>query len=383
MNDKKFLSLSICLLMFPQLAQTLSSPALDDISRTFSIPPQVASQAFAVYYIAFALGVVAWGLVCDRIGRRPAMIAGLSICAVGTFAGLLVDSFNAILVIQAVAAFGAAAGSVVTQTMLRDRLTGRSLAAVFSLATVALSASPAIGLCLGSAIVQAYGYAGVMACVSAMAALLVGCTAAALPETRQAGAARAPLAATLRLLVRDRSIWRSAVLVAVFNVAVLSYYEIAPFTFGRLRLSGMLYAASGLLLAFGALFGGWLNKRVDVPARSEASLLAIAAASMCTAGIAIHALRESAWFVAPMLLVVIAFGICIPRILGKALDRHRDRLGTAGACFGLMYYLMIGAGMALVGSFQSLCGALVACGAIVGVLSVGFSRAKVRSPSLN
>jgi hypothetical protein len=50
MQARGLLPLSIALLMFPQIAQTLFSPALADFSRAFSVPPEAASQALAVYF---------------------------------------------------------------------------------------------------------------------------------------------------------------------------------------------------------------------------------------------------------------------------------------------------------------------------------------------
>lgn len=47
---------AIALLMFPQLAQTLYSPALGDIGEVFGVGPERAGQTLSVYFLAFALG---------------------------------------------------------------------------------------------------------------------------------------------------------------------------------------------------------------------------------------------------------------------------------------------------------------------------------------
>ena len=74
-------------------------------------------------------------------------------------------------------------------------------------------------------------------------------------------------------------------------------------------------------------------------------------------------LEESALFVLPMMLVVLAFGMAIPNILGSALANYGDRLGTAGALLGLLYYLLIGGGLMLVAWGQALGETLMLCGA--------------------
>ncbi|NBF13450.1 MFS transporter, partial [Pseudomonas sp. Fl4BN1] len=85
-------------------------------------------------------------------------------------------------------------------------------------------------------------------------------------------------------------------------------------------------------------------------------------------------LRHSLWLVAPMFAVVLGFGLAIPNILGSALVAYSDRLGSAGALFGLFYYLLIGAGLLLVGWGQALGPSLILCGAVALLLSLVRAR---------
>ena len=79
--SRRLLLLTIALLMFPQLAQTLYSPALADLAERFALPPSAASQAMSLYLFGFAAGVLLWGRLADRIGRRPALLCGLAVFA--------------------------------------------------------------------------------------------------------------------------------------------------------------------------------------------------------------------------------------------------------------------------------------------------------------
>jgi len=151
----RLLSLTIALLMFPQLAQTLYSPALADLAQRFTLPASAASQAMSLYLLGFALGVLLWGRLADRVGRRPALLGGLSVFVLAALGGLAAGTFGQVLAAQMLAALGAAAASVVTQTVLRDHLEGPALAQAFSWIGMALALSPAIGLALGSLLVAA------------------------------------------------------------------------------------------------------------------------------------------------------------------------------------------------------------------------------------
>jgi len=362
MKIRIFLPLTVALLMFPQLAQTLYSPALGDIGRAFAVGPERAGQTLSVYFLAFAFGVVVWGRLCDRWGRRPVMLAGLALYVAASVLALGMTSFNGLLLAQALAAFGAAVGSVVTQTVLRDRFKGVQLAQVFSLMGIALAASPAVGLFTGASLVQFFGYRGVLSGLLLLSLSLWAWCVWALPETRPASMPTAALGQTLRLLLRDAGIWRSVGLVAAFNIALFSYYSVGPFIFSRLGLSAADFGYSGVLLALGSGCGAWLNKRLLKRGVNGERLVLIAAGVAVLGGLLVVLLQHSGLFVWPMLLVVLAFGMAIPNVLGAALVAYQDRLGTAAALFGLLYYLVIGAGLTLVAWAQDLGWSLLVCG---------------------
>jgi MFS family permease len=377
MQTRGLLPLSIALLMLPQMAQTLFSPALADFARAFSVPPEAASQALTVYFVAFAFGVFVWGRACDRIGRKPAMLCGLFVYAVACCAAFSVTTFDGLLLSQAAAAFGAAVGSVVTQTVLRDRYAGAELARIFSVVGMILAASPAIGLFAGAALVQTFGYKGVVATLFVLSSVLIVWTVAALPETRPLRRATEPLSATLKIMLHDSLIWRSALLVAVFNVALYSYYDLGAFVFQRLHLGTNVYGYSGALLALGSSLGASFNRQRLEGGNQGESMLRMASVLMLGSAFGVAALQNSAWFLVPMLLVVVAFGVAIPNVLGHALAAYKDKLGTAGALFGLMYYLMIGAGMMVTAWTQALGGTLIVCGTIATMLCL-FQAGAVR-----
>ncbi|WP_180699670.1 MFS transporter [Pseudomonas crudilactis] len=377
MNNRHFLWLAIALLMFPQIAQTLYSPALGDIGRVFNVGPQAAAQTLSVYFLAFAAGVVVWGRLCDRIGRRPAMLAGLAIYAIATFLGLRVSSFNGLLLAQMLAAFGAAVGSVVTQTVLRDRFKGAELAQVFSLVGIALAASPAIGLFSGAGLVQAFGYRGVLGALLLLATLLWLWSVYALPETRAEQPPHVCLFETSGRMLRDPGIWRSALWIASFNVALFSYYSLGPFMFQRLGVDASVFGYSGVILALGSGFGAWLNRRLLTAGFKALQLIRLAGGIALLGGVGVWSLQNSVAFVLPMLLVVLAFGLAIPNILGAALADYADRLGTAGALLGLMYYLLIGTGLMLAGWSQALGETLIVCSAVALLLTIKPGKAIV------
>ncbi|MGZ0785172.1 MFS transporter [Pseudomonas saponiphila] len=376
MNNRFLLPLALALLMFPQIAQTLYSPALSDIGQAFGVAPGQTAQSLSLFVLGFAPGVLLWGRLSDRWGRRPALLGGLALYVLALVLELQVQSFSALLLCQALAALGAAAGSVVTQTLLRDLFRGSELVRVFSLVGMLLAASPAIGLFSGSALVHAWGYRGALVGLLLLALALLGWCARALPETRPPAQPRVPLVATLWQMLGDPGIWRSALLVALFNIALLSYYSLGPFLFRDLGQDEQGFGYSGVALALASGLGAWLNRRLLGRGWNSATLLRLAALAVTVGGLGVTALQHSLWLVLPMLGVVLGFGLAIPNILGSALAAYSDRLGSAGAWFGLFYYLLIGAGLLLVGWGQALGPSLALCGVAALLLCLGAGRCR-------
>ena len=151
-------------------------------------------------------------------------------------------------------------------------------------------------------------------------------------------------------------------LVAAFNIALFSYYSVGPFIFAQQGRSTAEFGYSGVLLALGSGLGAWLNKILLKRGMGSDHLVFVAALVAVVGSLLVLALQHSALLVWPMLLVVLAFGMAIPNVLGAALVDYRDRLGTAGALFGLLYYLVIGSGLGLVAWAQDLGWSLLVCG---------------------
>ena len=203
MFGRSAMVLVTALLMFPQIVETIYSPALTDISRYFSVSAVEATQTLSVYFIGFAIGVLYWGRFSDRYGRRPALLAGLAAYALGCVLALAARDFTLLLVARMLSAFGAATGSVVSQTILRDRFNGRQLAALFSVMGLVLAVSPAAGVYLGGAIVAGWGMHGVLTALALLAAVLLLLCCWLLPETRPSQHVHTAFLPLLRRMARE------------------------------------------------------------------------------------------------------------------------------------------------------------------------------------
>lgn len=360
--------LAVALMMFPQIVETIYSPALTDIASAFSVNAEQASQTLSLYFFAFALGVVFWGRTCDTVGRRPTILAGLLVYGVASIGALFISQFYLLLLLRMLAAFGAAVGSIGTQTVMRDSYQGHELAKVFSIMGIALAISPALGMLSGASLVSLAGYRGVFTGLAILAIVLLLWSIYRLPETRPENVIKVPFMKTFLRMITDKEIMRNVILIAFFNINLFSYYQLAPFSFEQLMLTQQQFGFTGILLALGVGLGSMINRHLLAKKHTSEQLVKLSSVISLVSGCTVFVLIDSAWFVLPVIGVVIGYGIAIPNILAHALNRYGDRKGTAGAILGLLYYIGLAIGLMVAGWSQHL-GLVLSISSLVLVLA--------------
>ncbi len=379
MKTKPSLWLMVIMLMFPQIVETIYSPVLGSIARSFSVSDAQAAQTLSVYFLAFALGVVIWGVLADKWGRRPTMLVGLLIYGSATFIAMQTDSFTILMLARVFSAFGIAVGSVVTQTILRDVFSGHELRRVFSLMGIGISISPVLGMLLGGQLAFAGGHQLVFLALFFIALVLFVYNLCQLPETQQVKP-KIALGCLVARMFKDKQVLLSALLVALYNVALFSYYQLGAFIFSDLGLDAEQFGYSGIALGLGSLIGSFLNKTLLAKQVPQRALLLLAALLLIMGTIGVSLTLDSIGFVAAMILVVIAYGMAIPNILSTVLVEYKSQAGSAGALFGLLYYLLIGSGLALTGLVQHLGVVLLMCAGITLLATLARSSHIARLP---
>ncbi len=160
-NTVPSLLLIIVLVGFPQISESIFTPVLPQISSQMNVTAGTSQLTMSIYFVAFAIGVLFWGQLSDKIGRRLAMLMGIIFYLLGNFGLLLSPNFNYLLAARFVQAFGASVGSVITQTIMRESFSGITSTKVFSKVGAAMALSPAFGPLIGGLIQTYLGYKNV------------------------------------------------------------------------------------------------------------------------------------------------------------------------------------------------------------------------------
>ena len=66
--------LIVLIIGVPQLSETVYTPSLPDIAHALLCSESMVEYTLTVYLVGFSVGVFFWGMLSDRIGRKPCVL---------------------------------------------------------------------------------------------------------------------------------------------------------------------------------------------------------------------------------------------------------------------------------------------------------------------
>src|SRR6201999_3985068 len=157
----------------------------------------------------------------DRFGRRPVMLAGLTLAVLASFAALAATSIAGLIVARTAQAFGATTGVVIGRAVIRDLYDRDRAASMIGWVTMAMVVAPMIAPLIGGALDTALGWQAIFAFIGLFAAGGPAWASFELRETRKvaAGEGFAHVLSASGSLLGNRAFLGYA-LVATFNSAM-------------------------------------------------------------------------------------------------------------------------------------------------------------------
>ncbi len=100
-------------------------PALPLIAADLGVARINDSQyVISVFFIGMAVGQMFFGPLSDSIGRRPAIISGFALFALGCLISIFAVNFEQMLLGRLLQGIGAAGPRIVSVALVRDRVQG-------------------------------------------------------------------------------------------------------------------------------------------------------------------------------------------------------------------------------------------------------------------
>jgi DHA1 family bicyclomycin/chloramphenicol resistance-like MFS transporter len=277
----EFVALAAALMSTQALAIDAMLPAFPAISHALGVVEENHGQWIVTSYMAgLGVGQLFWGVVSDRMGRRPVLLCGLALYMIAALLCGLSVSFAALLAFRFLHGLSAASMTVV-RSVIRDRYSGRNMARVMSLTFVIFLTIPMIAPSIGAIILKVGSWRGIFIVCSTFAASIWVWAWRRLPETlhpdNRMVLTPAHVGAAVRLVLGLRQSLGYALAMTVMFGSILAYVgmvqQIFADTFRRPALMPSAFALCALFMGLAAFLNSRLVERLGMRRISHSALL--------------------------------------------------------------------------------------------------------------
>ncbi|WP_425555043.1 multidrug effflux MFS transporter [Gryllotalpicola daejeonensis] len=350
-------------------------PSLPTLQVDLNTTTSLTQLTLTATTVGFGIGQLLVGPWSDRVGRRLPLILATSLHIVACLGAALAPNVEVLSVFRFLQGFGAAAGGVVAQAMVRDLFGGRPLVRMLSNLALVNGLAPVIAPVVGSQLLLIMPWRGIFWVLAAYGAFVVSCVALWIVETRPKSARGHSVHSTTRArykaVLTDR-IYIGIVLVGSMNFAGLfAYLSASTFLFQDLysfsaQQYGLLFAVNSVGIIIGVQTAGRLSHRIG-----PQWILAWSTAVMLAASVVIvinSAAGLGEWGVmVPLWFFICACGFGFPTVGVLTMNSHPHEAGTAASLLGAFQFVLAGVVAPIVGLFHLTSG--LPMGAIMVVTS--------------
>ncbi|EIZ8957227.1 purine nucleoside transporter PunC [Cronobacter sakazakii] len=253
--DKGFLCWLAGLSVLGFLATDMYLPAFAVIEADLHTAPSAISASLSLFLAGFALAQLVWGPLSDRFGRRPVLLAGLGIFALGCLGTVWVESAGALLALRFIQAVGVCSAAVSWQALVTDRYPAQQARRIFATIMPLVGLSPALAPLLGSWILNHFSWQAIFVVLFAITVALM-IPALRLPSgAPQGNKGGEPL--NFMMLLRSRVYSGNVLIYAACSASFFAWLTGSPFILHEMGYSPAVIGLSYVPQTIAFLIGGY------------------------------------------------------------------------------------------------------------------------------
>jgi DHA1 family bicyclomycin/chloramphenicol resistance-like MFS transporter len=340
------------------LAMDIYLASMPSMTHALDAPAEVVQLTLSVYMYAWGLAQLVAGPLSDRVGRRPALLAGLAMFVAASLACAAAREIHVLIAARAVQAVAVATVAVVPRAVARDLYAGTQAAHMLTLMGMVLGMAPILAPVIGSHLHVWLGWQANFLFVAAYGVVLLVVVALALPETLNARNARAlvpwVMAANYRRLLASRAFLGYMLVAAFSSAGLFAYLAGSAFVFVQVmgqgeRGFGWLFGAVMVGNLLGSAVGARVVRRWGIDRTLRRGLVLLLAGGLGVAALAWLGVRHPAGVVVPMFVFMAAFMLTMPQATAGALTPFPAIAGAASSLLAFVQFLVAASAALVVG----------------------------------
>ncbi|EEZ1476253.1 Bcr/CflA family multidrug efflux MFS transporter [Escherichia coli] len=330
---KRFLVWLAGLSVLGFLATDMYLPAFAAIQADLQTPASAVSASLSLFLAGFAAAQLLWGPLSDRYGRKPVLLIGLTIFALGSLGMLWVENAATLLVLRFVQAVGVCAAAVIWQALVTDYYPSQKVNRIFATIMPLVGLSPAQAPLLGSWLLVHFSWQAIFATLFAITVVLILPIFWLKPTTKARNNSQDGL--TFTDLLRSKTYRGNVLIYAACSASFFAWLTGSPFILSEMGYSPAVIGLSYVPQTIAFLIGGygcraalqkWQGKQL-LPWLLV--LFAVSVIATWAAGFISHVSLVE--ILIPFCVMAIANGAIYPIVVAQALRPFPHATGRAAA----------------------------------------------------
>ncbi|EKB4336853.1 purine nucleoside transporter PunC [Escherichia coli] len=252
---KRFLVWLAGLSVLGFLATDMYLPAFAAIQADLQTPASAVSASLSLFLAGFAAAQLLWGPLSDRYGRKPVLLIGLTIFALGSLGMLWVENAAMLLVLRFVQAVGVCAAAVIWQALVTDYYPSQKVNRIFATIMPLVGLSPALAPLLGSWLLVHFSWQAIFATLFAITVVLILPIFWLKPTTKARNNSQDGL--TFTDLLRSKTYRGNVLIYAACSASFFAWLTGSPFILSEMGYSPAVIGLSYVPQTIAFLIGGY------------------------------------------------------------------------------------------------------------------------------
>ncbi|CNI01548.1 inner membrane transport protein YdhC [Yersinia thracica] len=323
--------------MLGYLATDMYLPAFGAMQQELNTSAGSISASLSIFLAGFAIAQLIWGPVSDKLGRKPVLLVGLGLFAIGCLGILWVETATQLLVLRFIQAVGVCSAAVSWQALVVDRYHSSKVNRVFATIMPLVALSPALAPLLGAWLLNHFSWRSIFVVLLAITLLLLIPTALLKERKKVASDSglKSKSAISFWQLLKSPVFSGNVMMFAACSAGFFAWLTGSPFILGDMGYSPNAIGLSYVPQTLAFLLGGFACRSALSRIKGN-TLLPWLLAGYALSMIALYLIATLTTptlvtLLIPFCIMALVNGACYPIIVANALMPFPANTGKAAA----------------------------------------------------